>query len=615
MNTQLDRRTPVRAYAWMAYLAAGLLAIVQYAVEPAGTSATALYVGIGLSAPAAVVWGLAVHRPTRRLWWCVVGVAQVLWVVGHVDPIRYADPALHFPTAADGGYVVAYPVLAVGLMLLMHRRLRIPDGAELLDTTIITAGIGLLAWVLFVRPIMTRLDGSLAAASVGLAYPVFDIVLAAVIIRLVTTASTRSPALNLVVLAVALLAIGDVVAGVRTLAYVSNAPIYDVFWLGSFVAWGAAALHPSMRNITEPGDTGRRAVGSHRLFALMLATLVAPGTLAVELVLGMRLDGWAVVVGSVVLCVLVVARMKLAIDQIVAANRQRERLQESLAFQAAHDSLTRLPNRAQALRLMDSALSRAQRSGAIIGLLFIDLDEFKAINDTYGHRTGDQVLCAVAERMHAQVRAGDVLARLGGDEFLVLLEPVDSQASVVDVAERLVAAASEPIAIAGGRTVTVGASVGVAISLDGMVDPVQLLADADAAVYRAKSSGRGHVEVFDETLRRELSERAELEAAIEAGLATGEFVVHYQPVVHVTSGRTEGYEALIRWEHPTRGLLLPGEFIPTAEASTLICDVDCWVLHEALAQLAKWSVDTSTEQLRMAVNISGRHISSPARHR
>ena len=172
---------------------------------------------------------------------------------------------------------------------------------------------------------------------------------------------------------------------------------------------------------------------------------------------------------------LVVGRMNVAIEQIVSANRHRARLEEDLLYQAEHDSLTALPNRTQALRIIDGALSRARRSSAIVALLFVDLDGFKSVNDNFGHGAGDDVLRVIAQRMQYTVRGGDTVARLGGDEFVVLLEPIDTQSSAVEVAERLVLAASEPITTSAGHKVRVGASVGVAICPDGATDAEHLL--------------------------------------------------------------------------------------------------------------------------------------------
>jgi len=303
-----------------------------------------------------------------------------------------------------------------------------------------------------------------------------------------------------------------------------------------------------------------------------------------------------------------------SVMEIVHSVRQRELLQEALAHQASHDPLTELPNRAQALSLATAALHRGARSGEMTGLLFVDLDGFKAVNDGHGHAAGDAVLVEVARRLRAAVRPGDVVCRLGGDEFVVLVEAAAAERDLMELAERLVAAVSAPM-LAGDVPVQVGASIGVAVSRDGGTDPDVLFAEADTAAYRAKRSGRGRAEIFDETLRRQMNARSELEAAIASGLADGEMRLYYQPVLDIASGRLVGYEALLRWQRPGVGLVQPDEFVPVAEASTLICDVDRWVLHEATRQLAAWRADLPVlpggPEPTVAVNISGRHLADP----
>ncbi|MGY1841559.1 MULTISPECIES: EAL domain-containing protein [unclassified Modestobacter] len=300
-----------------------------------------------------------------------------------------------------------------------------------------------------------------------------------------------------------------------------------------------------------------------------------------------------------------------SVRQIVSSVRQREELQSALAHRAAHDPLTELPNRAQAMQLTASALSRARRSGAMTGLLFVDLDGFKAVNDTHGHACGDEVLRAVAGRLEAAVRSGDVVCRLGGDEFVVLVEPVETERDLLELAERLIAVVGEPITT-DGHQLRVGASVGVAVSRDAVTDADVLFAEADAATYRAKRHGRGRAEVFDETLRGQLAERAELEAAVAAGLDAGEMQLHYQPVVDVRTGQLTGFEALLRWDRPGVGMVAPDVFVPAAEGSRLICDLDRWVLHEATRQLAAWRrsvpLPPGHPEPTVAVNVSGRHL-------
>jgi diguanylate cyclase (GGDEF)-like protein len=303
-----------------------------------------------------------------------------------------------------------------------------------------------------------------------------------------------------------------------------------------------------------------------------------------------------------------------SVRQIVHSVRQREELQFALAHQATHDALTELPNRAQAVTLVTAALHRGRRSGEMTGLLFVDLDGFKAVNDGHGHAAGDEVLREVARRLSAAVRPGDVVCRLGGDEFVVLVEQVHSEHDVLELAHRLIAAVSETIAVGRAR-VRIGASIGVAVSRDGGIDADALFAEADTAAYRAKAHGRGRAEMFDEVLRLQLNERAELEAAIASGLADGEMQVAYQPVIDVATDRLMGYEALIRWTRPGVGAVAPDQWIPVAESSRLIGDVDRWMLHAATSQMAQWRAECPAApgepDPTIAVNISGRHLADP----
>lgn len=304
--------------------------------------------------------------------------------------------------------------------------------------------------------------------------------------------------------------------------------------------------------------------------------------------------------------------MHSTIEAIILSIRTQRDLQSDLAHQAAHDALTELPNRAQGLRMIGAALARAHPSGAQVGLLFIDLDHFKVVNDTYGHAAGDRVLRTVAGRLQSLTRTGDMVCRLGGDEFVLLMEPVVTPAALVEVAERITDALSLPIDLPG-RSVTIGASVGIAVSSSVHGDAGSLLHEADVAAYRAKAAGRGRVEVFDDALRAELAEQGSLEEAILVALAQDEFTLHFQPVVEVGSGELHGFEALIRWHRPGHGMVAPNDFIPAAERSTLICDIGRWTLNRATAQLAGWLDSCSggrESDVSVAVNIAGRHLSS-----
>ncbi len=314
-----------------------------------------------------------------------------------------------------------------------------------------------------------------------------------------------------------------------------------------------------------------------------------------------------------------------SVQQIVSALRDRDLLQEEMAHQATHDALTTLPNRAEALTQIDRALRRTHRTGDRVGLLFLDLDQFKTVNDSLGHVAGDAVLQTVAQRLRDRVRAVDVVARLGGDEFVVLVEPVLDDKGLVDLGQALIETVSAPIALAGGTEsrALVGASVGIAVSRLGAQQPDaagtepgdhadRLLQEAHTAAYRAKQAGRGRVEVYDDDLRAALAAQAAVEEGLRHALAHDELVLHYQPVTSLDSGRVGSVEALVRWQKPGEGLVPPGRFIPVAEGSDLICDLGRWALRTSLRQLAEFdAAGGPCAGLRVAVNVSGRHLRSP----
>ncbi len=596
-------------WAWLGYLALGLACGLAYELLSHRLAVDAAYTALGLLCVAAMVGGVRINRPWVPAPWYILAASQALWITADTiyswyEDVRGVDP---FPSLADAFYLAAYPLIALGLFLLIRIRVRERDVGGVLDSVIVTTGLGLLLWVTVVQPGLQDAGGSPVEFAVGLAYPIGDIVLVGGVVRLLTAGALRNWSLWLLMGGVATQVVADTLYDAFDLYGAGESNGLDLLWMASYLLFGASALHPSMVALSRPAPDADLRFGVLRLGSMFAATLVAPVTLAVQHLAGFALDVWAFMIGTVVLMLLVVARMKVAIDQIAAVSAQRELLQRELAYQASHDALTSLPNRPQAMRLVAAALSRARRRGDLVALLFADLDGFKAVNDTHGHLAGDDVLRAVARRLTAEVRAGDSVARLGGDEFLALLETVDTEASAVRVAERLVDAVSQPISLMDGAEVQVGASIGISFNSDGSVDPEAFVHEADLAVYRAKAQGRGRVEVLSPTLRAELAGRAELEVALRDAIAAGELVLHYQPVVDLASGGVTGYEALVRWQRPGQGLLTPGHFIDVAEASDLICELDTWVLTQATSQLEAWTAEGDRETT-VAVNLSGRHL-------
>ncbi|TYP84598.1 putative bifunctional diguanylate cyclase/phosphodiesterase [Blastococcus xanthinilyticus] len=288
---------------------------------------------------------------------------------------------------------------------------------------------------------------------------------------------------------------------------------------------------------------------------------------------------------------------------------ERKRAEQSLAHQAFHDGLTGLANRALFAERVEQALRHNARHGDTAAVVYIDLDGFKAVNDSLGHQAGDLLLQQVARRLATTVRAGDTLARLGGDEFAVLLEQVDDVAEVTAAGDRMLAELRRPVRI-GRQSVTVSGSVGIAVS-DADATGDSLVRDADIAMYAAKTSGRGRVAVFDPAMRAAVVERRALEAELQGALAGDELRLVYHPVVDLADGRVVGFEALLRWHSPVLGPIPPDRFIPVAEDLDLIGEIGAWVLREACSAAAGWRSRYPGAGLTMAVNVSAVQLASP----
>jgi diguanylate cyclase (GGDEF)-like protein len=288
-------------------------------------------------------------------------------------------------------------------------------------------------------------------------------------------------------------------------------------------------------------------------------------------------------------------------------DEELSRREEELSFLATHDSLTGLPNRTLILDRVEQTLARARRSQTPMAALFIDLDNFKDINDTLGHGIGDELLCAVAARLDGVVRDSDALGRLGGDEFVVISEELSLAAGPELVAERLLEALKQPFGLGADKTrVTVTASIGIAIGERTSAEEV--LREADMAMYRAKWDGKNRYSVFEAGMQETVQNRMELEMDLREAHEKDEFFLAYQPTIDLSDMSPTGVEALIRWDHPTRGVIQPDDFIPLLEETGLITEIGRWVLEQACAQGAEWRA--AGYPISMAVNVSGRQLDS-----
>ena len=300
-----------------------------------------------------------------------------------------------------------------------------------------------------------------------------------------------------------------------------------------------------------------------------------------------------------------VRAIQVAIHDITEMKAHQKKLEHIAHF----DSLTGLPNRVLLADRLQQGMAQAQRRGTVLAVAYLDLDGFKAINDRYGHQTGDQLLIALAARMGQTQREGDTLARLGGDEFVAVLLDLESGDASLPMLTRLLAAAAKPVQL-DGKSLQVSASLGVTFypQADG-VDADQLLRQADQAMYQAKLAGKNRHHIFDTELDRHVRGHHQSLERIRRALLEAEFVLHYQPKVNMRTGQVIGVEALIRWQHPDDGLLAPAAFLPVIEDHMLAVDVGEWVLATALAQVLQWQSEGMT--LPVSVNVSAFQLQQP----
>jgi diguanylate cyclase (GGDEF)-like protein/PAS domain S-box-containing protein len=289
----------------------------------------------------------------------------------------------------------------------------------------------------------------------------------------------------------------------------------------------------------------------------------------------------------------------------------RKSAEEQLRRHALHDTLTGLPNRALLMDRLEQAIARAQRTmGARFAVFFLDLDHFKTINDSLGHFAGDQLLIQIADRLSECLRSIDTVARLGGDEFAIIVADLENDQAPLAIVERIQEALRMPFDLEGHR-VSTSASIGITLSSDRYQRAEDFLRDADTAMYRAKSQGRAGHQLFDGHMHEQAMERLSVEAGVRRALEREEFILHYQPIVSLETGDVVGLEALIRWNHPERGILAPAEFLAIAEESGLIVPMSEWVVRTACEQASRWQRDLR-QPIRISVNMPPRQLKDPS---
>jgi diguanylate cyclase (GGDEF)-like protein len=487
------------------FLGAGIAATAAYLVLPWGLGTELSYEVIGAVAVVAIVVGS--RAKPRRLPWLLMAAGQALFVAGDLTWVFYrrvlhVDP---WPSPADGLYLAGYPLLAVALWLLLRDRSPGRDATGLLDAAIVSSSLGVLGWVWLIGPQAAVPGQPLMELLISLAYPVGDVLLLVMLVRLVAAPGARNVAFLLLSGSILSLLVADIAFMlVSPSGGYEDGGLIDGVWLLSYVLWGTAALHPAARDLSA---RGKAVIKPSRLRLVLLAgaAILCPSVLVYRAPAELASDMWVLGVGSTVIFLLVIARMAGLVrqieSQVVLLDRGQQALRETIAekealadqlrYQAFHDSLTGLPNRALLLDRLRHALERGRRAQERVGLLFVDLDDFKQVNDVFGHDAGDRTLQEVAGRLRRAVRVSDTVARLGGDEFAVLIEDAAGESEVREAQDRIKAALREPLESAGG-SVTVGASIGRALA-GGRDDADAILRAADEAMYGAKRAAKSHL--------------------------------------------------------------------------------------------------------------------------
>jgi len=602
---------------WFWYFLVGCLCAVLFTIvsDPWGKAAVQMPAYAGSAALLTRAWWKRrTDQPDPLMTLAVVAFgayfAASIW--GVLWPLAaFARVTTAVPSPLDGLFLLSYALLALFLWRVGSRSAGM-GRRDILDMLVVTGGFAPVFWVVLIDPLLGT-GAPIAATVTYVAYPTMVFGLLAMTVRLAFVAGRRATPHLLLAGWVLFEQIPDIIFLDKT---VTNGYVYgqwwQAMWILSAACIGALALHPRTGLLFERSDS-RPVSGTGRLYVLAACLALPIATIGyTELRVGRDLALLVPCVGALILVVLLCMRLSgLMIDNAAQARVEAElrRLSDDLTHQALHDPLTGLGNRLLFADRADNALAqRPTDSERAAAILLLDLDDFKTVNDAFGHEAGDRVLVDVSRRLESVTRQGEGIFRLGGDEFAFVL----SQARLSDVlslADRIGVALAEPLDL-GPRMIRPLATIGISIALSGQ-DRSTLLAEADMAMYDGKTRNTNTPSVFDPILHQATLERHQLERDLRDAIEHNELRLLYQPIVRLASNAVVGVEALIRWEHPTRGTVGPVEFIPLAEENGSISDIGDWVLEEALRQLMTWDDMHPGSALHTSVNVSPRQLADP----
>ncbi len=558
--------------------------------------------------------GAAVRTRTdrrRSRSWNLVAVGILGYVIG--DALQaYQENIRHVADAPDWSDAVFYAFFFCGLIgFATTRRSSVRRWLFSLDTTIIALSAGALLWYLVAGPVAASRGHSTHEVVYAVIYPLGDLLLLLAAVRTLqrgVAPSSRRP-VKVLAAGIVFYVISDTIVSYLGLhgGYHGGDRVDTLSLIASTLFTISSA---TQTKITDPEPASElRSTNSTALpymAAFVAFTLLFLVQRHEPIFPELSISGIAVLVAVLVATSQLLGRKALVVEQ-----ERNGVLLDELHYRAFHDTLTGLANRALFYERLEHALERRRSPLSSHSVLMIDLDRFKSINDRLGHEAGDDLLRVVSDRLRSAVRSGDTVARIGGDEFAILLEDVDSSLAVGELVERLVGIIGQP-ALISGHLVHPGASVGIAMTTSESQSAEQLLRFADTAMYHAKLDASTHYSMFNIEMEMALTDRQELESDLGTAVAGGQLRVLYQPIVDLRTLQVDGFEALVRWQHPTRGLLLPDTFLPVAEASGLIHEIDTWVLHESCMEASRWpDYIEGGASLSVQVNLSPLELREP----
>ncbi|MGA8679321.1 MAG: EAL domain-containing protein [Acidimicrobiales bacterium] len=594
-------------------------------LNPAGARAS-VWVDDGSTAAVALAAFLASAAKARstsgrhRSGWTWIAAGTASWTIGECIWDWYAlvrvEP-VPSPSVADVFYLLGVPLAVVGIVLLAASKGELRSGLRLvLDGIIITGSLLFISWSTALGVVYRLGGGPLLSRVVDLAYPATDIIMTTAALAALSRVSGRRR-YELGLIGAGLLAFSVADSAYSYFTYTNtygNGNVFDVGYVVGYLCILLAALVPS------PQDDGVGDLGRASSFQTLLPYIplgLAAGIAAFKAATGARFDGLLVATGFITITTVLVRQLLTLNENTSLADRLQATISElrvreaELAHQVSHDPLTGLANRVLFTDRIERALDRQLRSRLTVSVMVCDLDEFKSVNDTLGHLAGDEVLRVVAQRLTATTRRVDTIARLGGDEFGVLLEDLETAEVALETAERITKAILPPLR-AGGQRVVTSTSIGIAIASEPGDTSESLLRAADVALYEAKATGKSCYRVFDSEMLSDVFARISLKNDLLVLADHPEQLeIHYQPIVDVRSGHLTGVEALVRWRHPTIGLLYPDAFIQSAEENGTIVLVGAAVLDLACAQFSSWRSE-GFECSNLAVNVSARQLRDPS---